>query len=369
MNLNVPPGEIACGCSHDEPTPRASIEELAGKPWIAGAVPSAAGDIPKISTTLTARDKLGAFGVRWGIGRLRYKIPPGLYAAGRPGPASPVLVTANYKLTFDALRKELVGLDAWVLVLDTRGINVWCAAGKGTFGTREIIDRVAATRLSEVVSHRKLILPQLGAPGTAAHDVQKQTGFRVVYGPVRAADIPAFVAAGFEASPDMRRVRFALRDRAKVAAMELRLGFKYPVFFLAAAAGLGLLLSGRVDVLDFVPYLGAYLVGSGLVPVLLPWIPGRAFALKGALAGMAWTLLLIGASRLGVLPPVGWKQAVVFLLILPSLSAFLAMNFTGSSTYTSLSGVIREMRTAVPLIGISFLAGVIFYAIKLLVPF
>jgi hypothetical protein len=35
--------------------------------------------------------------------------------------------------------------------------------------------------------------------------------------------------------------------------------------------------------------------------------------------------------------------------MVPAVSAYLGMNFTGASTYTSLSGVRREMRIAVPL--------------------
>jgi len=44
----------------------------------------------------------------------------------------------------------------------------------------------------------------------------------------------------------------------------------------------------------------------------------------------------------------GWLKAVAYFLLLPALSGFLTMNFTGSSTYTSLSGVDREMKFAVP---------------------
>ncbi|MBM3298285.1 MAG: acetyl-CoA synthase subunit gamma [Candidatus Aminicenantes bacterium] len=337
--------------------------------WVVGRAASPVGDIPRVAARLDSRDRWGAVRVRWGFGRMRYRIPPGLYAAGNPDPSSPVLVTANYKLTFDALRRELGGVDAWLLVLDTRGINVWCAAGKGTFGTQEIIDRVTATGLAKAVKHRKLIVPQLGAPGTAAHEVQGKTGFRVVYGPVRAADLPAFLAGGLRATSDMRRVRFGFLDRARLAGMELRVGFKYLLALLALAALGGILFFGRLHPFDFVPYLGAYLMGSGLTPLLLPWIPGRAFALKGALAGLLWAAILMAGGRAGFLPAFSWKQEVVHLLLLPALSAFLAMNFTGSSTFTSLSGVLKEMRTAVPLIGVTFLAGVIFYAIKLLVPF
>ena len=129
------------------------------------------------STTLSFRDVLGGWKARWGINRMGYETEPGLYAVGSPDSTSPVLVSANYGLTFNVLRKNLSGLDCWLLILDTKGINVWCAAGKGTFGTDELIDRIGAVGLSEVVTHRNLILPQLGAPGISAHEVKQLTGF------------------------------------------------------------------------------------------------------------------------------------------------------------------------------------------------
>ena len=114
----------------------------------------------------------------------------------QPGSGSDVFVSANYKLSFDILRAALKGLDAWVLVLDTKGINVWCAAGKGTFGTDELIRRISEAALERVVSHTRVIVPQLGAPGVSASAVQRATGFRVHYGPVEARDIREYLAAG-----------------------------------------------------------------------------------------------------------------------------------------------------------------------------
>ena len=92
-----------------------------------------------------------------------HRVHPGLYRLGNPMPDSPVFASANYTLSFDALRSALAGLDAYILVLDTKGINVWCAAGKGTFGTDELVR--SDYRSSHVVRHRTIILPQLGAPG------------------------------------------------------------------------------------------------------------------------------------------------------------------------------------------------------------
>jgi hypothetical protein len=124
-------------------------------------------------------------------------------------------------MTFDVLRKELGGQNAWILVLETEGINVWCAAGKGTFGTEEVARRVKTTRLAEVVNHRSLILPQLGAPGVAVHRVREECRFSVVYGPVRAQDIPRFLSEGMKTTPEMRRVTFPVSERLALTPVEL----------------------------------------------------------------------------------------------------------------------------------------------------
>jgi acetyl-CoA decarbonylase/synthase complex subunit gamma len=135
---------------------------------------------------------------------MNYTIEPGLYALGNPGDESPVLVTANDKMSFDRLREALPGRNAWILVLDTDGINVWCAAGKGIFGTEALLRRITLSGLTQIVTHRELILPQLGGPGVAAHRVKKLSGFRVHYGPIKAVDLPSYLDSGLNATPEMR---------------------------------------------------------------------------------------------------------------------------------------------------------------------
>jgi len=320
-----------------------------------------------VSPHLLWKDRLGTLKARFNIGRMNYKVRPGLYAAGNPDENSPVFVSANYKMSFDSLRKELDGINGWILVLDTKGINVWCAAGKGTFGTAELINRIKATNLTGLVKHRQLIVPQLGAPGIAAHVITKQTGFQIIYGPVRAADLPAFLKAGMKAEPQQRKVRFNLFDRLVLIPVEFSIGFKYTmvvasVFFLLA----GLSQTGYSSNVAFAVgsravlfYLAALISGTVAVPLLLPYIPGRAFALKGALLGLITAILLVmvvtGKSTLNIKEFIGW-----FLLITAGTS-FLAMKFTGASTYTSRSGVLKETRIAIPLQIISFTGGSILW--------
>jgi hypothetical protein len=327
----------------------------ARRPWITGSVAAAARHVPAVSTRLSRADVLGAWKVRWDIGRMGYTILPGLYAVGRPTAESPVLVTANYKLTFDALRSRLPGIDAWILTLDTRGINVWCAAGKGTFGTRELIDRIAAVKLSGVVTHRTVILPQLGAPGVAAHEVRKATGFRVKYGPVRAADIPAYLAAGQKKDDVMRRVTFRLKERLAIAPAELSHSWPFLLAILAGSALLALPASmgyfARFLRL-FLPLLGSVLAGTLAFPALLPWIPFRAFALKGALLGVLW------AAGAALAAGVSLGTAAGLVLVGTPVTAFLSMNFTGASTFTCQPGAALEVRRGlVPMIA-SLAAGI-----------
>ena len=305
-------------------------------------------NVPVVSTKLTFKDHLGAWKAHWGIGRMDYTVEPGLYAVGNPDNSSPVFVSANYKLTFDTLRKNLVGLNCWLLILDTKGINVWCAAGKGTFGTEELINRIETSELSRYVSHKKLVLPQLGATGVSAHEVAKRSGYNINYGPVRASDIKEYIEAGYKATKEMRTVKFTLWDRLVLTPMELVPALKTALPVLGVILLANKFISKPFDRQDFAGYAGSIISGTVLTPALLPYIPGKAFALKGWLVGLGVTASLLGISG-------GFKKgnrllAAGHLLLFPAISSYLAMNFTGASTYTSPSGVNKEMKKALPFI-------------------
>ena len=316
-------------------------------------------NIMHTSSQLTLYDILGSWKARWGINRMNFKVEPGLYSIGSPDSSSPVLVTANYKMSFDSLRKELNGLNAWILVLDTKGVNVWCAAGKGTFGTRELQNRIAIVQLDKVVSHRTVILPQLGAPGISAHEVLKYSGFKVVYGPVKAMDVKEFINSGMKATTEMRTVRDSAYDRLVLSPVELVSTFKVSLMIFGILFLLNLLGFGPFGFVDFYAYVGAVLVGCVLTPVLLPWIPGRAFAWKGWLLGFIWAVVVNALNGWMADPQYSLLRALGYLLILPSTAAFFAMNFTGCSTFTSFSGVLKEMRIAVPAIIVSIFLGIV----------
>ncbi len=224
-------------------------------------------------------------------------------------------------------------------------------------GQTELTARIGASGLSRIVSHRELILPQLAGPGVAAHLVKKSSGFKVIYGPIRAIDLPAFLDSGFKATPEMRLKTFTLWERVELIPVDLVRSLK-AAFILMAVLFLtdslwrtgGFWPDGAGHGLHSVlAILVAVLSGAVLTPLLLPWLPGRAFALKG---------MVMGALSAFVLIPFWWSswetgreylELAAWFLIIPAISAYLGMKFTGSSTYTSLSGVRKEMHWAVPL--------------------
>jgi len=343
--------------------------------FVTGKVDTAVGKVPRVSADLTLTDHWGTFRARWGVGRMHYTVDPGLYALGHPDDRAPVVVTSNYKMSFDRLREALPGRDAWILVLDTQGINVWCAAGKGSFGTRELVERLRSNGVAQIVSHRRLILPQLAGPGVAAHQVQKLSGFKVVFGPIRAKDLPYFLDNGLSARPEMRRKTFDLGERVVLIPVELVQALKAALIVIPVMSLVGG-LGGRPgfwnDVRDAgmfaaVALFSAILAGSAGVPVLLPWLPGRAFSTKGFFLGLVAAVLLILWRGFNMMGRVNWIELTAWIFLVPAVTAYLAMNFTGASTYTSLSGVKREMRWAVPaeivagVVGIGLWVGSRFY--------
>jgi hypothetical protein len=349
--------QCCCGQSaqvQNEPTCEQYADE---QEWVSRYKETSVGTVPIIATTLSHKDIVNGWKVRWGIRRMNYKVRHGLYGIGNPDEHSPVLVTANYKLTFDKFRKELTELNAWILVLDTKGVNVWCAAGKGTFGTEELLRRIQAVNLADLVNHRTLILPQLGATGVAAHEVRKASGFKVIYGPVRASDIRVFLAQDLQKSEEMRNIEFPLKDRLAVIPVELVMGLKPIALLFVAYFLVRLLKTQRLDLpailTNFLPYLGAVLVGSAVVPILLPYIPTRSFALKGAIMGGLWGVLisLIAHSSL--------QGSIAAVLVFGSIASFVSLNFTGSTTFTSLSGVQLETKAAIPILLVCVVVGIL----------
>jgi NAD-dependent dihydropyrimidine dehydrogenase PreA subunit len=148
---------------------------------------------------------------------LPFPCKTGLIKIGNPDRNSPVLLTCNYHLTVERVRWALRGIDAYLLLANSRGINVWCASAGGLFTNHDVISVLKTSGIEGLVDRRDLILPQLAATGVESKVIGKKTGWKVYWGPVRANDIPAFIKDKLEKSPEMREINFPLMQRIEMA--------------------------------------------------------------------------------------------------------------------------------------------------------
>jgi NAD-dependent dihydropyrimidine dehydrogenase PreA subunit len=143
----------------------------------------------------------------------------GLMKIGNPGRNSPVLVTGNYTETVRRLRKALKGENVWLLVANSKGINVWCAAGGGHLTHHDVISAVVTSGAEAKIDNHTLILPQLGATGIERQKVTEATGWAAIWGPARLEDLPSFLHQNHRATPRQRFMRFPLWERLEIAVM------------------------------------------------------------------------------------------------------------------------------------------------------
>jgi len=257
------------------------------------------------------------------------KVKPSLYAIGNPHKDSPVLVTGNFDLTIRRVVRALDGkVNAWLLVADSAGINVWCAAGGGFFTAEKIIAAVKSTHLDEVVNHHTLILPQLAANGVDGWKVREGTGWGVHWGPVKAEDIPEYLTPSQsppksggktrKKTDEMRWVQFPLKDRLEMVTVTLAF---YALMILIPVA-----IFWRSN---FWPITFSLVGLSYFYAIVHPWLPGRDGLWKSIpLTLISLTGLLLYAALVTHLPILhlfNWATGLI------ALSVFTAAELQGTS--------------------------------------
>ncbi|NIA21628.1 MAG: 4Fe-4S dicluster domain-containing protein [Anaerolineaceae bacterium] len=239
---------------------------------------------------------------------------PGLRRVGNPGRSSPVLVTCNFELTvrkvIEALRRD--GLDAWLLVAPTRGINVWCAAGGGHFTTDTVVSILRTSGIENMVDHRNLILPQLSAVGINVGALKERTEWQPRFGPVDIKHLAAYLRAGKSQAPrEHRRVRFDLKDRF---VMGTNLGFNSLLFLVLPLLVASVWLGGL-----WWKSIALVFVLSVLNSVLAFRLPGRPGLQKGLWLGLLASAIFVAISQtvwtMGPWAVVGWAGWIVLLSV------------------------------------------------------
>ena len=247
----------------------------------------------------------------------------GLRRVGKPGPDSPVVLTGNYALTVRRLIEVLAGRDVWVLVANSRGINVWCAAGGGHLTHHDVIAVLRSSGIGEQVRHRRLILPQLAATGIERRQVRSATGWEPRWGPARLEDLPEFLDRQQRPRKRHRLMRFPLWER-----LEMALTWALPMALIAFFA-LSLLVEAEVATVA----AGVIVLGVGTVFVALRRLPvtgGRSWLTYAGLAVITFAagsggLVALGDARSPALLSLGGACALA--------AGVLSMDLTGTTPW------------------------------------
>jgi len=159
---------------------------------------------------------------------LPFPCKTGLVKIGDPGRNAPVLLTGNFRLTVERVRHALEGLDAYLLVANSAGVNVWCAATGGHLTNHDVVSVLKTSGIEDLVDHRQVILPQLAATGIEGRVIHNKTGWSVIWGPVYARSIPAFLSNGLKKTVEMRTVSFPWPQR-----LEMAVAWAFPISLLS----------------------------------------------------------------------------------------------------------------------------------------
>jgi ubiquinone/menaquinone biosynthesis C-methylase UbiE/NAD-dependent dihydropyrimidine dehydrogenase PreA subunit len=143
-------------------------------------------------------------------------VVPGLRKIGTPDRKSPVIITGNFHLTVRRVERALASQNCYLLVVQSKGINVWCASAGGEMNTHSIITALKTSDIGSLVDHRELILPQLSAPGMNTKLLKKVSGWKGKWGPVYAGSLPEFLESGQTKTQEQRTVRFDIPFRMEM---------------------------------------------------------------------------------------------------------------------------------------------------------
>ena len=307
----------------------------------------------------------------------RVPIEPGIYKSGNPDKNSPVIVTANYDFTYIKVMRDLKGVDAWVLCVDSNGINVWCAARGNDFGNFQLIEAVQATNLQGFTEKRTLILPQLSAGGISVPNLPKNSQdfpFKVVFGPVWSKHLQEYIETRpARKSDSMKLAKFTLFHR--IRAFTTHTTFLFRKIFIIPFIGLiiaflSLSLITNLNFINRIVWIGElslWIISTNLlITVLFPLSNfTRKFISKGSFFGFLNTILLISLNWYlhGSLFYILWNSCFYFWI-----AFFSTMSLSGYSMATSpreIQGeypIFTKLNSTLLIISVVLLAiGMIFY--------
>jgi acetyl-CoA decarbonylase/synthase complex subunit gamma len=127
------------------------------------------------------------------------QVEPKLYSIGQVTPASPLLVTTNFSLTYYTVESDVEAsrVPSFIGVIDTEGTSVLTAWASEKLTTAKIAKFLNNDEVKNRVSHRKVIIP--GYVAVMSGKLEEESGWRVQVGPRESSGIPKYLKTMWKA--------------------------------------------------------------------------------------------------------------------------------------------------------------------------
>jgi hypothetical protein len=288
-----------------------------------------------------------------------YTVIPGLYFTGdKYDKKTPLLVTCNFLSTVILLYRRIRPLNVRLIVVDTKGINVWCSSSGGRFSSQEIINKLNMYDRNILTDSQELeiIIPKLSLSGVKLSELRKNK-IRPIIGPILAEDLKQYLNYPPYKDCVEDSVQFGIKSRLYTVVPTM-----IQFFWYAVLMGLVVFVFNTLFKTGFhwqiMPIVMAI---SFFYPILFPWLPGKRFAVKGISLAIAFSLyaIYLYMAKIILLPLMLFYVTFIF-----GTSIFLALSYTGNSSVSNYSKVKKEVIHFLPLSVVSYILTIVFYFVN-----
>lgn len=301
-----------------------------------------------------------------------FSVKPGLYYTGdHYDITAPILVTCNYHLTVYKLWKTVNHLNTRILVIDTEGINVWCAAGKGKFCTaaiQEQLEKVDPNQLSVLEiskEHRlPLVIPKLALSGVKLKKLI-DLNYQPIIGPIYMEEIPDFLHQKPLINCKTEKFEFDISDRLFTLPGSLLQFLLYsiypaiPLFLLNA-----IFPNGCSNILWYqIPIL--FFSVATLYIIIFPYLPSRKFAIKGLTLASCLLLPILVVFFINPISIGSIYSSLSLVSIVLATGIFFGLYYTGNSGVSNYSLVKLEIVRYLPISAILYGLGLVMFILSI----
>lgn len=293
--------------------------------------------------------------------RQTFSIEPGLYYTGREYDIkTPMLATCNYHMTVFGLWRKLKSRNVRILVIDTKGINVWCSSSKGQFSAEEISKQLTRYKKETLTENNKitLVLPKLSLSGVSIAELKKRSIVPKI-GPVYTKDLPDYLDDLPLRNRNKDKFQFSLKDRLFTLLPSLVQVLRYGIYITIGLFIWHYFFNTGI----YWQVLPIFVIIVVIYTILFPLLPTKKFAVKG-LVLYAVLIAVLSIYYFQFENSLDRLTYIFYLAFLGGSNLYFSLSYTGNSGVSNYTLVKKEIIMFLPITVLFFLASLVTVIIK-----